>query len=55
MPFEPTNDVTEQVSSVNTDSLSDEEIDLLMEKEANRINNIPPPQSDTSDLFGFDS
>jgi len=54
MPFEPTNDVTEQVSSVNTDSLSDEEIDLLMEKEANRINNIPPPQSDTSDLFGFD-
>jgi recombination protein RecT len=55
MPFEPTNDVTEQVSSVNTDYLSDEEIDLLMEKEANRINNIPPPQSDTSDLFGFDS
>jgi recombination protein RecT len=55
MPFEPTNDVTEQVSSVNTDSLSDEEIDLLMEKEANRINNIPPPKSDTSDLFGFDS
>lgn len=55
MPFEPTNDVTEQVSSVNTDSLSDEEIDLLMEKEANRINNIPPPQSNTSDLFGFDS
>lgn len=51
-------DVTEstQTTSVNTDLLSDDEIDLLMEKEANKINNHIDESNDTTDLFeGLDS
>jgi len=54
-PTEPIQFNTDAISSVNTDVMSDDEIELLMQQESEKMSNdnIPPPNP--SDLFGLDS
>jgi recombination protein RecT len=54
-PTEQIEFVTEPNSSVNTDTMSDDEIELLMQQESAKMSDdvVPPPNP--SDLFGLDS
>jgi len=47
--------VTEPNSSVNTDTMSDDEIELLMQRESEKMSNDSVPPPNPSDLFGLDS
>jgi len=54
-PTEQVEFITEANSSVNTDTMSDDEIELLMQQESAKMSDdvVPPPNP--SDLFGLDS
>jgi len=54
-PTERIEFITEPNSSVNTDTMSDDEIELLMQQESAKMSDdvVPPPNP--SDLFGLDS
>lgn len=54
-PTEQIESITEHNSSVNTDTMSDDEIEFLMKQESAKMSNdiIPPPNP--SDLFGLNS
>ena len=47
--------ITEPNPSVNTDTMSDDEIELLMQQESAKMSNDSVPPPNPSDLFGLDS